>query len=372
MKKKETNKKLRIAVIVRNFSETGGGAERYCFETTKRLSEFFDIEVFSQTIENTIDNIKFHKVSKFLQRPRFLNQLFFSFSVYRKLKNKSFDLVHSHDTLPFADIQTFHVKPVKQKSEGLNSLISYFYTKISIKKQVYLSLEKRSLSNEKSLIFVSKYLRNKFESLYELNNSNIHIVYPGVSISKNINHIRSIGKKLKILFIAHGFARKGLQNIVYALEDIRNEDISLYVAGNGDRGKIKFLSELVKNNTYFLGGVKDIEDFYFSGDLLIHPTKDDTFGMVVLEAMSYMKPVIVSSAEYCGISELLTSNEAYIISNPFNYIEIKEAILNFIRSPKERIKISKNGFAMAQRLSWEKSTNEIIEIYKSHLTLNKK
>ncbi len=51
------DKKLRIAVLIRNYSASGGGAERYCVELTNRLSNIHEVHVFSQ---HKLLSIKYH------------------------------------------------------------------------------------------------------------------------------------------------------------------------------------------------------------------------------------------------------------------------------------------------------------------------
>ncbi len=69
---------MRIAVLVRNYNRNAGGAERYCVELSERLSETNEVHVYSQTFDETSTSIKFHKIAKYFDKPRFLNQLLFS------------------------------------------------------------------------------------------------------------------------------------------------------------------------------------------------------------------------------------------------------------------------------------------------------
>ena len=63
--------------------------------------------------------------------------------------------------------------------------------------------------------------------------------------------------------------------------------------------------------------MKDLNPAYQSADCLAHPTLEDTFAMVVLEAMSHGLPVLVSSERYCGIAGMLTpKRNALILKDP--------------------------------------------------------
>ena len=43
---------MKIAVLIRNYRRSAGGAERYCVELTERLSVNHDVHVFSQNYED--------------------------------------------------------------------------------------------------------------------------------------------------------------------------------------------------------------------------------------------------------------------------------------------------------------------------------
>jgi len=86
--------------------------------------------------------------------------------------------------------------------------------------------------------------------------------------------------------------------------------------------------------------------------------------MVVLEAMSHKLPVIVSSAKYCGFSEHLDRDEAIILNNPENSIEISQGIQTLAEKQELHIKISENGFKKSQTISWENTTNRTLNAYK--------
>ena len=166
-----------------------------------------------------------------------------------------------------------------------------------------------------------------------------------------------------MLFVAHGFKRKGLPAIIKALEYLDNKNIHIIVAGNGKPEEIKIHSSVVKTNTHFIGSVKDMSELYPVADTLIHPTLGDTYGMVVLEAMSHKLPVIVSSSEYCGFSEHLSNEEAIILENPKNSKEISKNIKLLYSQLDFRKKIAENGLKKSKQINWETTTNKTLNAY---------
>ena len=377
------DKKLRIAVLIRNYSASGGGAERYCVELTNRLSKIHEVHVFSQHNSESSKSITFHQIPQWLKKPRYINQLLFSYLTKRATEGR-FDIVHSHDMATHANIYTLHVPCVRTKwaqAKGLKKILRWANTLLSPRKMAYLWLENKEMQvlPNRHFISVSEYLsRNVLESYPRLN-GHITIAHPGIEIQatddkaiaklrKNFRERHNIPTSaFVLLFVAHGFKRKGLPAIIKALEILNNKDIYIIVAGSGDPKDIKIDLPLVQNNTHFIGVVENMSELYPVADTLIHPTLGDTYGMVVLEAMSHKLPVIVSSVNYCGFSEHLDNEEAVILNDPTDSQEISMGIQTLTNQLELRNKISENGFKKSQAINWKNTTNKTLDAFKKIL-----
>jgi len=106
-----------------------------------------------------------------------------------------------------------------------------------------------------------------------------------------------------------------------------------------------------------------MENIYSNVDALIHPTLGDTFGMSVLEAMSFSLPVIVSSPQYCGLSYELSEKEVIFIENPRDAKEIKEKIDMLVSNDKLRKKLSIEARKKALEFSWKNTMLQTIDSY---------
>jgi len=375
-----SDKKLRIAVLIRNYNLSGGGAERYCVELTSRLSKIHEVHVFSQHNSESSKSVTFHKIPQWLKKPRYINQLLFSYLTRRATQGK-FDIVHSHDMATHANIYTLHVPCVRTKwtqTKGIKKLLRWANTLLSPRKVAYLWLENKEMQvlPNRHFISVSEYLsRNILESYSKLD-GHITIAHPGIEIQPTSNtKIIELRRKFRknysipasafvLLFVAHGFKRKGLIAIIKALESLNDKDMHIVVAGSGNPKDIQINSTLVQSNTHFIGVVKNMSELYPVADALIHPTLGDTYGMVVLEAMSYKLPVIVSSAKYCGFSEHLSSKEAIILNNPKDSKEILQGIQILNNQIELRNEIASNGFKKSQEVNWENTVNKTFDAYR--------
>ncbi len=378
-----SDKKLRIAVLIRNYSISGGGAECYCVELTNRLGKIHEVHVFSQHNSESSESITFHQIPQWFKKPRYINQLLFSYLTKRATQGK-FDIVHSHDMATHANIYTLHVPCVRTKwaqSKGIRKILRWINTLLSPRKMAYLWLENKEMQAlpNRHFISVSEYLSRNILESYPRLNDHITIAHPGIEIqTTNDKVIAELRKNFRekhniltsafvLLFVAHGFKRKGLPAIIKALEILNNKDIHIVVAGSGNPKDIQINSPTVQNNTHFIGVIKNMSELYPVADTLIHPTLGDTYGMVVLEAMSHKLPVIVSSAKYCGFSEHLDNNEATILNNPTDSQEISMDIQTLNNQLELRNKISENGFKKSQAINWENTTNKTLDAYKKIL-----
>jgi UDP-glucose:(heptosyl)LPS alpha-1,3-glucosyltransferase len=101
-------------------------------------------------------------------------------------------------------------------------------------------------------------------------------------------------------------------------------------------------------------GEQELQDVYAACDLLIHPTREDTFGMVVLEAMANALPVIVSGAQYCGISsELTDAKTALILSDPEDPEELAGKVVLALQGHMKE-SLSTQGQSWAKTQDWKK------------------
>ncbi|MDN3408128.1 MULTISPECIES: glycosyltransferase [unclassified Pseudoalteromonas] len=143
----------------------------------------------------------------------------------------------------------------------------------------------------------------------------------------------------------HRLAIKAFKNLV-----IRFKDIKLFIAGEGpERQSLeKLISELgLCNNVFLLGKLprNEVRELLWKSDFFVLPSKSETFGVVLIEAMAAGLPIL--SLQNGGSESIVnssvgfiakddrefTDNMAKLLVTPFNKEEIIEyARLNFSQS----------------------------------------
>jgi glycosyltransferase involved in cell wall biosynthesis len=169
-----------------------------------------------------------------------------------------------------------------------------------------------------------------------------------------------------VLFVGNDFRKKGLPTLIQVL---RKLPADTYLAVAGDSAQMTDMRKLVvsaglESRVYFVGALQQINTAYVAADILVHPTLEDTYAMVVLEAMAHGLPVVVSSAHYCGIaSELQHEENAMIVQNPQNVDEVAKMCNLLLSDSSLYQKLSNQSIAFAQRSSWSQVAKVHAGIY---------
>lgn len=365
-------KRLRIAVFNRTFSTTGGGAERYSIALVEQLAAHHDIHVFAQEIAHNWPGVTYHQVSMPMRKPRWINQLWFATCTWWSTRT-GFDVVHSHENTWHGDVQTVHVLPVKhtlfRELRGWRKVLRWSKVATSPRLLAYLALERlrfKFRSNRK-IVVTSESLRTIVDANYPNSEKMMSVITPGITLPLlPLTRLRKKSARLLlglpedrfcILFVANDYRKKGLKTLLTALSKCPTTFV-LAVVGN--LSEMPAFNEQLKilnlvSRVFFLGSLKNVAPAYESADCLAHPTLEDTFAMVVLEAMSYGLPVVVSSSKYCGIAGLLQDGEnALIIDDPLDPFKLQHALEQVQTQPLMNENLSKGATTFASCYQWSR------------------
>lgn len=361
---------MRIAVLSRNFSSTGGGAERYSIALVEQLAARHEVHVFAQTIAHNYPGVSYHPISMPLKRPRWINQLWFAYATWRATRS-GFDIVHSHENTWHGNVQTVHVLPIKHNlfvgREGVARMLRWIKVCTSPRLLAYLWLEavRYAPRPRRSVVLASDTLRDVMEASYPQARSAMQVIAPGVSdvpgpCSADVKHAARTQLKLPVdgkglLFVGNDFRKKGLPALLEAMTQLP-ADVWLAAVGEGEQGAAmrQRVAELkLGKRVHFLGALSDMSTAYQAADCLVHPTLEDTYAMVVLEAMAHGLPVVVSAAKYCGISaELEDGVNAVLLEDPTSATAISNAVLRLLADDAVGSTLGKNATEFAALHTW--------------------
>ncbi len=237
-----------------------------------------------------------------------------------------------------------------------------------IKKKIILS----SIKNSRAIITVSDATKSQIENKYKRHCTRI---YNGINEEKS-NYDKSIitlpyQLKKKKYFISIGtlLHHKNFDILMkcFHLFSKISKDIKLVIVGNKDNAYQKLIN--LKNqlqlgqNLIITGYLEDrVKNHLLKNSLtLISISKNEGFGMTLLEAQNYNIPIIASCLDV--YKEIL--NDSAVFVNYNNFEEVANTMSQLVRDEFLRKSLIQKGRQNLKRFSWETSTKEILSFYNS-------
>ena len=197
-----------------------------------------------------------------------------------------------------------------------------------------------------------KYFK-KADMIFSVNNNiNNQLIDLGVSKSKCVYcpnvlidlpdfKIVNISEKTIVIgALGRMVDKKGFFDFIDALRIIKNKGIGFkaILAGNGELyDKLRIAAKDLKE-LEFPGWVKDKKNFYNKIDIFCQPSHFEPFGLTVIEAMAYAKPVISTNCD--GPSEIINENKNGFLVAKNDPKEMAETIIKLINNSETHRKIS--------------------------------
>ncbi len=375
-------KRLRIAVLNRIFKPTGGGAERYSIALVEELAKRHEMHVFAQQIDHQWPGVHYHAIPLPFTRPRWLNQLWFALATWWQTR-RGFDVVHSHENTWHGRVQTVHVVPVTysllQGLSGMRLALRWLKIVTSPRLLVYLALERArfDVKDGRCIALASSTQEPVMAACFPQSVAACEVVTPGVaSVPGRSTPEQRLAARAQlglpplgrcVLFVGNDFRKKGLPALMAALARLP-DDVYVAVVGNaGQRALVQ--PELDASGQgariFFLGALPAVDLAYQAADCLAHPTLEDTFAMVVLEAMAHGLPVVVSSARYCGISALLTADvDALLLTDPRDAASLQVALERVLEEGTLTQCLRMQGLRFARQHLWSEIALQQEAIYR--------
>ena len=297
-----------------------GKALPYRISFFLKLSRFFDVDFFLESVETTdvleanlcyecyrSFNVPFlSKYGSYMYgSPSFPVDLAF------RLVRKEHDLIVSKGIATFASYISFVLSRLLRKPFVLWDE-TWYYPK-TFARTLAMPFMKTMARNCEAVVVPGSKSKEYFISL-GVNPERILIVpnaceMPEVD-SKRADDLRKelgIGEKRVVLYFSRLIRRKGCGFLVKAFERLQKEfdDVFLIIAGSGPyKGELKHLCQLLQINSYhFLNYIEEADraPVYSLADVVVVPSIRthliaEIWGIVVNEAMSLAKPVIATDA----------------------------------------------------------------------------
>jgi len=185
-----------------------------------------------------------------------------------------------------------------------------------------------------------------------------------------INQVTKLeSKQFQLISISRLTFYKNIQVTIKSLHIVKKSfpKVSLVIIGVGPYRKN--LEKLVKKldlqeNVVFKGHVseKEKKELIATSQALVFPSKFEGFGIVILEAFEYYKPVLVSHVR--PQSDIVEDKKTGLVLAPDDESEWAEAIIRIFNEPALTTKMGENGRKVLEdKYNLEIMTKNILQMY---------
>lgn len=357
------------------FRKKAGGAEKLCYELSKRLMERgHNVELAVPSSSDIFRDIKLHKLYKV--RNKYLRKLFFDYynpqnvlKMKKIIKDFQPDIVHfhsvyglssqlvsytssrvptvvtAHDYWPFCYwcTMTRKNKPCNKKCNTCSFPLTYLHKKVNY-------------GHFKGAFWVapSQYMERQLKEVGGF--KNVKVIYNGIELSNQRTNY-----KKNILWVGRICEEKGLQTVISILDKITEEtEWKVQILGDGP---LKKRLENHYKNVDFMGFQNPKEFYLNSSILIISSIWPENLPYAILEAMNYGLTVVGSKIG--GIPELIEHKKTGLLFNPSDEADFKEQLNYLLKDLRIIEQMGKNATSKAkEKFSWDRTIKSYLDLYK--------
>ena len=303
----------------------------------------------------------------------FFYLIFGSAAIIRAVRREPFDIVHVHWPFPHA------LFGYLAKKAGGTKIVTTFYGVelrwVKTKMAFLKSFLRWGIGFSDKVTAISSYTAREVRELVPDDEVAVEVIPYTITVTAKLNQ-ESQAKPLLplVLYVGRLVERKGVEYLIRAFaEVVREVPSELVIVGKGPEDeRLHQLTEKLNlvQKVHFKGWVSqdELEQLYNQCNVFVLPaiidSKGDTegLGVVLLEAMSYMKPVVASNLG--GITDIVKDRETGLLVNEKDPHGLSEAIKSLLSDPSLAASLAKRGYEHVQKqFSWERILSQWTALY---------
>lgn len=314
---------------------------------------------------------------------------------FAKEKSIEYDLIHAHywmsgvagialkQAWDVPMIVMFHTLALLKNKIAANSEFEGDY-RILGEKDVLQAAERVVVSTDAETTALT--------NLYGVDDKKLKIIPPGV----NLGHFYPIAKDeardfieqkraCMILFVGRIEPLKGIETLIRALailskrDDVDQNSICLTIIGGDatateasmgeEMARLQQLRESLGVESYvnFIGkkSQDDLPYYYAAANIVVVPSKYESFGIVALESMACGTPVIASDVG--GLAHLVQDGETGFTVPDNDPDALAEKILLLMKDQELRNRLGKQAAAYARNYGWARIASQMTKLYQREI-----
>jgi len=331
------------------------GLYHYCAHLSKALVELAPKENLCFYLPKKLENIFGTDQCYLEQKPA--HKLLFP-------STKNISIWHS--THQSTDYYPFRKKlKVVLTIHDLNYL--YDQSKSEKKKKKYVEDIQRKIDRADHIVAISKFSLQDVEQHFNLSNKRTSIIYNGCNIEEvKTSHVLAFALNKPFLFTIGTIVEKKNFHVLPPL--LQNNDYCLIIAGitHSQNYKERIMAIAreysVEDRVIFTGAVTEADKqwYYQHCKAFVFPSISEGFGLPVIEAMYFGKPVILST--HTSLPEI-GGDAAYYFNSfePYAMQQTLEESLHHYEQHDRSVFIKQR----ASLFSWKESARQYLDIYRS-------
>ena len=341
------------------------------FKTYQRVDDIdihgigFSFKALFKTFKLLL-NIRFRKLP--LNTRHFL-KLIYALYFLNYINNKvSFDIIHVHHVINQIPLALSYIRSDVKIVATIHS-----YTTLIKESEVELNNIKYQLKHLDHITHVSHQLKETAAQkgiYWECSDS---IIYNGIRFNDKHKPTNVDKKKNSLCFIGNISKIKGIDILIDGLNKLPGDNYRLYIAGKGPYEKK--LSSVPNDNIEVLGWLNEnqIYELLLSTQLLVNPSRSESFGLIYLEALFAgipvigYEPIIKELKEHLNLSESLKNwliEFDYKKENSKILAEKIQKGLNIIYSDSYSKDMNRMKDLIVKNFKWERIASQYIELYR--------
>src|SRR5437660_6958385 len=280
------------------------------------------------------------------------------------VRDGGFDVIHYHEplmpVLPVTALRFSQTVNVGTFHAFARSNVGYYYGKPLLKRYVR-RLNARIAVSVPAKEFVEHYFPGEYR-----------VVPNGIDVQRFRNQPplpEFADGKCNILFVGRLEYRKGLGYLLRAFAQLKRSypAIRLIIVGDGPlrRWYGNFIARKQLEDVVTAGYVSsdELPRYYASADIFCSPaTGDESFGIVLLEAMASGKPIVAT--DIAGFRHVLTKRREGLLVEPKNKRQLATVLEALINGPTLRRDLGVAGLRTVQQYDWERVIDQVQDVYR--------
>jgi glycosyltransferase involved in cell wall biosynthesis len=168
-----------------------------------------------------------------------------------------------------------------------------------------------------------------------------------------------------LLLIGNDWHNKGLPSLLEGMAALPGLPIRLLVAGDDDSKPFRARAEQlgVEDRCRWERSSPEVLDFYSAADVYVSPSREDSFGLPVAEAMACGLPVITSVC--AGVADYIDEGlDGFVLRDPRDTRALAELIERLRAQPDLRERLGEAASKTIQEWDWSRNAAAVWELLK--------